>query len=326
MQAIRKEIRKMKGIDISTYQNGLKMADVKAAGYEYVIIRAGYTGYGANRTKAKDKCFEGFYKDAKANGLNVGAYWYSCANNAATGKAEAEHMYNNCLKGKSFEMPIYIDVENPQWQQKDKKGTTDAIIAFCEYLEDKGYYVGVYASSYWFNSIIDTGRLSGYTKWVAAWSSKKPDFKYNAFDMWQNSDNGRIGSMRIDTDICYQDFPNIIKAAGKNGLSSASGSTGSEAAVKKTVDELAQEVMDGKWGNGEERKEKIKAAGYDYDAVQDRVNEIYAAKTTKTYTVQKGDTLTKIAKKYDTTVAKLKTANNIKDANKIYTGQVLKIV
>lgn len=42
----------------------------------------------------------------------------------------------------------------------------------------------------------------------------------------------------------------------------------------KTVEVLAYEVIQGDWGNGEERKERLEAAGYDYDAVQQRVNEI----------------------------------------------------
>lgn len=46
---------------------------------------------------------------------------------------------------------------------------------------------------------------------------------------------------------------------------------------KKTIDELAQEVLANKWGTKDERKEKLTAAGYDYDAVQARVNEILSA-------------------------------------------------
>ena len=45
---------------------------------------------------------------------------------------------------------------------------------------------------------------------------------------------------------------------------------------KKTVSELAQEILDGKWGNGQERKEKLTAAGYDYNAVQAEVNKLAA--------------------------------------------------
>ena len=93
----------IKGIDISSWQSGLSMASVKNAGFNYVILRGGFTGYGSSRTKNKDNCFESFYRDAKSAGLGVGCYWYSCADSSAQGRAEAEYLYNNCLKGKQFE-------------------------------------------------------------------------------------------------------------------------------------------------------------------------------------------------------------------------------
>lgn len=43
---------------------------------------------------------------------------------------------------------------------------------------------------------------------------------------------------------------------------------------QKSVDELAQEVIRGEWGNGSDRRARLESAGYDYNAVQDRVNEI----------------------------------------------------
>ena len=58
--------------------------------------------------------------------------------------------------------------------------------------------------------------------------------------------------------------------------------------AKKTVDELAQEVIAGKWGNGTDRKERLIAAGHDYKAVQNRVNAILGA--------QKAADLEKVAK------------------------------
>ena len=48
----------------------------------------------------------------------------------------------------------------------------------------------------------------------------------------------------------------------------------SSSSSKKSIDTLAKEVIAGKWGNGEERKQKLTAAGYDYNAVQKRVNEM----------------------------------------------------
>lgn len=45
-------------------------------------------------------------------------------------------------------------------------------------------------------------------------------------------------------------------------------------APAKSVDEVAREVIRGEWGNGSDRRQRLEAAGYDYDAVQDRVNDI----------------------------------------------------
>lgn len=46
----------------------------------------------------------------------------------------------------------------------------------------------------------------------------------------------------------------------------------------KSVDEVAREVIRGEWGNGSDRRQRLEAAGYDYDAVQDRVNELLNSK------------------------------------------------
>ena len=97
---------------------------------------------------------------------------------------------------------------------------------------------------------------------------------------------------------------------------------------KKTVEQLAQEVLAGKWGTGSTRKKKLEAAGYNYAAVQKRVNEILAEqkkKKTITYTVKKGDTLSAIAAKYGTTVKAIAAENKIDNVNVIRVGQKLKI-
>ena len=225
-----------------------------------MILRGGNTLYGNDRKKVKDAQFEAFYRACKAVKMPVGVYYYSCATNRQEGTAEAEFLYQQCLKDKQFEYPIYIDVENDRWQRRDKKGVTDAIIGFCSFLESKGYYVGVYASVSWFNTYIETERLRNYTKWVARWSPIKPAFRFSGFDMWQNSDNGIIGTFTVDTDIAYKDFPTIMRTVGKNGY--------------KTIYQIAQEVIKGDWGVGQDRKDRLTAAGYDYQTVQNKVNEI----------------------------------------------------
>ena len=112
------------------------------------------------------------------------------------------------------------------------------------------------------------------------------------------------------------------------GIRIVDTSSGSPKKQTKTVDQLAKEVIEGKWGNGDDRKKRLKAAGYDYDKVQDRVNELLAPKAsvkTVTHTVKRGDTLSAIAVRYGTTYKAIAADNGIKDPNRIYVGQKLKI-
>lgn len=66
-----------------------------------------------------------------------------------------------------------------------------------------------------------------------------------------------------------------VKAAGFNGfITTDNGQAVSAQSAKKSVEEIAKEVLQGKWGNGIERKQKLTAAGYDSNAVQKKVNEL----------------------------------------------------
>ena len=98
---------------------------------------------------------------------------------------------------------------------------------------------------------------------------------------------------------------------------------------KKSVEEIAKEVIAGKWGNGETRKQRLTEAGYSYSEVQAKVNELlgYNVPTQEKqyYYVQKGDNLTKIAKKFDTTVDKLVQMNKISNPNLIYVNQRIRV-
>ena len=92
---------------------------------------------------------------------------------------------------------------------------------------------------------------------------------------------------------------------------------------KKTVAELAEEVLAGKWGNGGDRKARLTAAGYDYNAVQAAVNE--KLQKPVYHTVQAGETLSYIASKFNTTYTAIAKLNGIKNPNLIYAGQRIRI-
>ena len=208
----------MKGIDISSWQKGINFDTLKN-NVDFIILRAGYTGWGNGVNKNIDECFNDFYHQCKLRSIPVGAYWYSCANTYEKGVAEAKYMYDNCLKGKQFEFPIYIDVEESRHQQVGKGPVTQAIKGFCETLEKLGYYVGIYANTNYFNNYIDTPILANYDKWLANWTFNpdvKPTFKYGFFGLWQYSDKLNIAGYRLDGDVSYINYPNLIKKSKLN--------------------------------------------------------------------------------------------------------------
>ena len=65
-----------------------------------------------------------------------------------------------------------------------------------------------------------------------------------------------------------------LKAAGFDTYITTKSGTAVSSTAKKSVDELAREVIQGLWGNGQDRKNRLQAAGYDYTAVQKRVNDL----------------------------------------------------
>lgn len=325
------------GIDLSSYQKGINLSQAKNEGVQFVILRAGYTGYGNGVSKAKDNNFETFYSQCKSLGIPVGAYWFSCANTYQKGVDEANWMYENCLKGKQFEYPIYLDVEEDAGGRHylsgaGKAAITAGIKGFCETMESKGYYTGVYASSSWFSTLIDASIPNRFDCWVANWSNSNPGSP--AHGLWQFGGetnkirSNKIAGYTVDQNYAYKDYPSIIKSGKMNGFGSSSVAP-VPTPSKKSNEEIANEVLAGQWGNGEDRKNKLTAAGYDYNAIQAIVNQKIGAgptqPTIQTYTVKSGDTLSSIASKYGTTYQELARINGISNPNKIYPGQVLKI-
>ena len=333
---------KIFGIDISSYQKGINLSRAKGEGVAFAILRAGYTGYGNGVSKAKDNSFEAHYANAKANGLGVGAYWYSCATTYENGRAEAEYMYNNCLKGKTFKYPIYIDVEDGYYQAKAGKGAvTSAIKGFCEYLEAKGYYVGIYANTNWFNNYINTNELARYDKWVANWGTSRPSNPNGGLWQFGGETNkirtNKVAGMTVDQNYAFYDYPSIMKSKGLNGFSSTSTPVAPptpNTPTKKSNEEIAIEIINDKnnekWGTtntNPTRKQRLESAGYNYTEVQAIVNQKLGVSKPQTnnitYIVKAGDTLSKIASRYGTTYQKIAKDNGIANPNLIYVGQKL---
>ena len=320
---------KLFGIDVSFWQGNFDFKKAKAEGVKFVILRGAYA-------RSKDTKFESYYKACKALNLPVGVYHYSMAKSVSEARTEANFLINNVLKGKQFEYPIYMDVEDKVQRALGKDLLTDIVITFCDTLEKAGYYVGIYSSASFFRTYMHESKLERFDKWIAQWT-KSCTYK-GEYGMWQFGGEtnkirtNKVAGVTCDQDYALKDYPTIIKGLGVNGYNKNTNVKPTTKPItkpttkpSKTVKELAQEVIDGKWGNGEDRKTKLTKAGYDYKSVQAKVNKLLKTKKEVIYTVKKGDTLTYIANKFGTSVDALVKKNGIKNKNLIYVGQKIKI-
>lgn len=205
----------IKGIDISTYQRNVDFKKLKAAGVNFVILRAGY-GNALAYPNQYDDMFESHYKNAKAAGLNVGAYWYLYATTVSGAQQEAKS-FLKALKGKKFEYPVYIDLEERSQFNTGRTNCSNMVRAFCDILENAGYWSGLYISRSPLQDYITTEVANRYSLWVAEYASK---CNYNGqVDIWQYTSSARYNGFNgnLDGDYSYKDYPTLIKNAGKNG-------------------------------------------------------------------------------------------------------------
>lgn len=179
---------------------------------------------GGNETKLgryTDSQFETNYKKAKAAGLHVGAYYYTVCTSVEEAKKDAEHIIG-LLKGHDFDMPIYMDVEDPRQFKLSKSELTAVIKTFCDALIKAGYYAGLYIQgSAWLNNV-NKNELDNYANWIAWW---RRDWPTAAGDigMWQQGtkrlSNGALYyddvSGCTDFNWCAVDYPSRIKSGQK---------------------------------------------------------------------------------------------------------------
>lgn len=229
-----------KGIDISKYQGNIAWKQVKDSGIDFAIIKAG----GSDDGFYTDPTYEANYKNAKAVGMPVGAYYIVgpyCVSKE-DGIADAKR-FLKMLEGKSFEYPVYIDLELTS--PATKSGTTDAVLAFCRTMEQAGYFCGIYASDIsGFKERLELSRLKTRALWVASYGSMP---KYvSSYGIWQKSSTGRVPGIvgDVDLDECYVDYPAIIKNKGDNGYPKPEPSKPQKAKIKATI-EIDEHIYSG---------------------------------------------------------------------------------
>ena len=257
-----------RGIDISAHNGDINLAALKSQ-IDFVIIRV---GFGTSGTI--DKKFKRNADLCKTLGIPFGFYWYSYA----LGVVGAEKEAYACLKAiapykDSYTMGVWFDMEDADGYKKKNGMPSNQVLRnicarFCSVVKNAGYYTGIYASQSWFNNQLKGNEIAEYDKWVAQWPTSggnqkglnvKPEDK-TGVNLWQFTSFGQFKgySGRLDTNYAYKNNFTYNYVVPQ----------------KKTNVEIAQEVLAGKWGNGEIRKTKLTEAGYDYAAIQNEVNKL----------------------------------------------------
>jgi GH25 family lysozyme M1 (1,4-beta-N-acetylmuramidase) len=202
------------GIDVSVHNGTVDFAKVKSAGYSFVMIREGYGNEKAYPNQL-DTRFISNYNNAKKNGMMVGAYHYLYATTPEAAKDEATAFIKN-LKGKQFEMPIALDIEDV-CQTKLNKATIGKIIeAFMAVCNNQGYYCVLYSYESFLTNLVPEDVLKNCDIWCAN-INRSPNITCG---MHQYSFKGRVNGINVNVDLnhAYEDYPKIIKKNHKNGF------------------------------------------------------------------------------------------------------------
>lgn len=304
----------MNGIDIASYQAGIDLTKVPC---DFAIIKATEgTGYVNPYCNAQ-------WDSATAGGKLKGLYHYVKGGNAT---GEANYFIDNIANyvGKAI---LCIDWEsggNSAW------GDMDYLKTLCQQVINRTNVkplIYVQASEY--TPVAAVAKALDCGLWIAQYANmnttgyQSSPWNEGAYTcaIRQYSSCGRLDgwSGNLDLDIAYMDKNAWNKYAATSTTVSATTTT-----QKKSVDEIVNEVIAGSWGNGTDRVNRLKAAGYDPEEIQKKVNAKLQPSYT-TYTVKSGDTLSGIASKYGTTWQKLQSLNGLSNPNLIYPGQVLRV-
>lgn len=184
---------KMKGIDLSEHNNG----NIDFSQYDFVILRA-------NWWTTEDKKFKTFADKLDKLGIPYGVYCYDYCGDEKTALEQAEYTYN-LIKDRDIKMGVWMDMEDADgWKQKNgylnREHCSMVCKVFCDFFKKRGYFTGVYASSSWFDSMIEE---NGYPKWIANWGTNDGTCQG---DFSADGVLHQYTSTPIDKDVAYHDL------------------------------------------------------------------------------------------------------------------------
>ena len=154
----------------------------------------------------------------------IGVYFYTYSSTLEGIGKDAELLLD-IIKGKNFEYPIYLDLEDPSLSGLGKNHLSNMCTVFLEALQEKGYYAGLYTNHTWLTTVLDTARMvSLFDLWYArypgtavpTWNSEKYG---RQLGMWQYTQSGVIEGIEgsFDLNYSYKDYLSIMKKWKLNG-------------------------------------------------------------------------------------------------------------
>ena len=189
------------GVDVSEHQSLIDWEQVKAAGFQFAMVRAGYRGYTEGKLFA-DSSFEHHLQGAREAGLDVGVYFFSQAVTPAEAAEEAAFVLD-ALDGRKLDLPVVFDWEYVSSDVRtgivDGRTLTDCAIAFCEAVEAEGYDAMVYFNQDQAENVYQLEELTDYDFWLAMYSDEM-NFPYRV-EMWQYTEEGSVPGIEGNADI-----------------------------------------------------------------------------------------------------------------------------
>ena len=189
----------IKGIDVSEFQGEINWNEVKNDGIELAILKLGNI-YDYD-TNYKDSKFETNYKNAKSQGIKVGAYIYNYCNTVDTMKKGVKWALEK-LDSKKLDLPIYLDMEDKDIQEETKEALTNQCNEFAKYVKSKGYQAGVYANINWLKNELNPNNFDeDISVWVAQYYK---ECEYTGkYDIWQYASDGKVDGISGNVDMNY---------------------------------------------------------------------------------------------------------------------------
>ena len=203
------EVRSTTGIDISEHQGEIDWGQVKGAGIDFAIIRAGYRTYGGG-VVTMDESFTDNLEKAHAAGIETGVYFFSQATTTDEAIEEADAVLD-AISGYDITYPVVYDWElifddHARTDGVSVEALADCCIAFCERVKSAGYTPMIYQNKSTAMHKLDLPRLKDYGFWLAEYGDK-PTYYYK-YDIWQYSSDGTVPGIngRVDLNICFRDY------------------------------------------------------------------------------------------------------------------------